>query len=143
MAIQVGDEVNYVPHICHAYNCDGNNRYPWVIGLKKGPHYEKNPDTGEDELVEDVVEIDEGHLHRVVIPAMNRSPDPREARKQLVPLRPKHPWKAVVRNVNTSKGTADLDIESNVGMGMTTLHYNDVPIDDLKGHHTCHAKEQA
>jgi hypothetical protein len=136
--LEVGDEVNYLPHECHAYNCNANNEYPWVIGERKNPHYEENPDTGEKELVEDVVELDEGNFHRVVLPAINRSPDPKEARKRLVPLHPKKPWKAVVSNVN-SDGTVNLDVESNVGTGMTILHYVNVPLDEAKkSHHTCH-----
>src|SRR5258708_2684453 len=105
---KAGDEVWYIPHACHAYNPNGNNQYPWVVGMKQSPHYVDNPDTGEKELVEDIVEIDEGHLHRVVLPAIDRSPDPREARKKLVPLRPKKPWHAVVRSVNAD-GTVSLD----------------------------------
>jgi hypothetical protein len=138
--LQVGDEVWYLPHECHAYNCNANNEYPWVVGERKNPHYEENPDTGEKELVEDVVELDEGFLHRVTLPTIHRSPDPREAKKRLVPLRPAKPWKAIVCNVNPD-GTVDLNVESNQGVGMITLGYKNVPLDETKAvHHTCHRK---
>lgn len=135
--ISVGDEVWYVPHICHAFNCNANNEYPWVIGMKQSPHYEIDKDTGEEKLVEDVKELDEGNLHRVVLPALDRSPNPKEARKNLVPLRPSKPWRAVIRKVNPD-GTVDLDVDSNIGSGMTTLHYNRIVLDDSKKPHTCH-----
>ena len=137
-AVSIGDRVWYVPDMCHAYNCNLNNEYPWTIGFRQNPHYEENPDTGERELVEDVLELEEGHLHRVVLPAVHRHPNPKEERIKLVPLRPGKPWPAVVRKVN-SDGTLDLDIDSNVGVGMVTLHYDRVPLDENKDTpHTCH-----
>lgn len=137
--INVGEVVNYVPHECHAYNCDSNNHYPWVIGIKKPARYEVDPNTGQQELVQDVVELDEGHLHRVVLPAMNRAPNPRKAREDLVPLRPKKPWKAVITKVHPD-GSVDLDVDSNVGTGMITLHYSKVKLGDLGTPHTCHRR---
>lgn len=135
--MDVGDSVEYMPHICHAYNGNQNNEYPWVIGQKRNPHYETDPKTGEKVLVEDIVELDEGHLHRNVLPLISRAPDIREERKKLVPVRPKNPWPAVVRSINDD-GTVDLDIVSNVGVGMVTLHYNRVPVDvDGKIPHSC------
>lgn len=134
---QVGDVVEYLPHVCHAFNCNANNEYPWVIGLKQNPRYVINPSTGEQEVVEDVVEVDEGHLHRAVLPNLLNAPDSREQRKRLVPLRPKRPWKAVVTEVNPD-GTLDLDINSNVGTGMITLGYAKVPVDETgKLPHSC------
>ena len=135
---QPGDVVSYVPHVSHSFNCNLNNEYPWVIGLKQDPHYEQNPDTGEKELVEDIVPIEEGHLHRVVLPSIHRHPNPREERKKLVPLHPGKPWRAVVRCINED-GTVDLDVDSNVGVGMVTLPYNKVKVDEDKTlPHTCH-----
>lgn len=127
-ALRVGEQVLYVPHTSHSFNCDLNNRYPWVIGLRQNPHYKTNPETGEKELIEDVVEIEEGHLHRSVLPGICRHPNPKEERKRLVPLRPNSLWPAVVRRVHAD-GSADLDIDSNVGNGMVTLHYSRVPCD--------------
>ena len=134
---QVGDEVQYLPHVCHAFNCDQNNEYPWVIGLRANPRYETNPATGEKELVEDVIEVDEGTLNRTVLPGIHRMPDQSQERKRLVPLRPKKPWKALVTKVNED-GTMDLDVTSNVGNGMLTLHYCRVPVDGSgKVPHSC------
>lgn len=127
-AIQVGDTVWYVPHISHAFNCNQNNEYPWAIGMKKNPHYEENPDTGEQELVEDIVEVKEGDLHRNVLPHVFRHPNPKEERKKLIPLRPKNPWRATITALNPD-GTANIDIDSNIGAGMVTLHYRNVPHD--------------
>ena len=135
---QVGSKVWYVPHICHAFNCNLNNEYPWTVGLKKNLHYQENQDTGEKELVEDIVEVEEGQLHRNVLPLIHRSPEPREERKRLVPLSPKNPWRATIERVHTD-GTVDLDIESNVGNGMVTLQYSRIPVDEAgKTPHTCH-----
>ena len=137
--LQVGDRVWYVPHMCHAFNCNLNNEYPWVVGIKQNPHYEENRDTGEKELTEDIVEVEEGQLHRAVLPLVHRHPTPREERKRLVPLHPKNPWRAVVCRVHEN-GTVDLDIESNVGAGMVTLQYNRIPVVDRAGiePHTCY-----
>ena len=126
--LHVGDTVEYLPHICHAFTADGNNQYPWVIGLRQNPHYETNPQTGEKEIVEDIVELDEGHLHRSVIPRLMNAPNPRDQKSLLVPLRPKNPWRAVVQQIHEDK-SADLAIESNIGRGMVTLHYAKVPLD--------------
>lgn len=137
-SLQVGDDVWYVPHVSHSFNCNLNNEYPWVVGVRQNPHYEENESTGERELVEDVVEVEEGHLHRAVLPSVSRHPNPREERQRLVPLRPKKPWRAVVRRVNAD-GTVDLDVDSNVGEGMITLHYNKVQVDQAgTAPHTCH-----
>lgn len=136
-AYTVGDVVEYLPHVCHAFNCNANNEYPWVIGLKKNPHYELNPQTGENEIVEDVVELDEGQLHRTVLPGIHHSPSPKEGRGKLVPLRPQRAWPARVIAVEPD-GTVDLDIASNIGSGMITLHYRNVPIDESGSKpHTC------
>lgn len=134
---KVGDVVEYLPHACHSFNCDGNNVYPWVIGVKQNPHYEENPETGEKVVVEDVVEIDEGKLHRSILPGIAQAPNSREERARLVPLRPRKPWRAVVTRANPD-GTVDLDVESNVGSGMVTLGYPGVPIDETgRTPHTC------
>lgn len=139
---QVGDVVEYLPHICHAFTPDANNHYPWVIGLKQNPHYEENPQTGEKEIIEDVVELEEGHMHRHVLPHIGHAPNPRDQKSKLVPLRPKCPWRAVVQKVHED-GTVDLDVESNVGRGMVTLHYANVPVDESAATpHSCRkAKE--
>lgn len=126
---QVGDVVEYLPHICHAFTPNANNEYPWAIGLKHNPHFVENPATGEKELVEDVLEIEESKLHREVLGQVRNAPDPRDQRGKLVPLRPKKPWRAVVRGVHTDC-TLDLEVESNVGKGMVTLHYARVPVDE-------------
>ena len=134
---QVGDVVEYLPHVAHAFNCNQNNEYPWVLGLKQNPHFAVNPITGEQEMIEDIVELDEGHLQRSILPSIYNSPNPREEIKKLVPLRPKKPWKATVVNVNKD-GTLDLDIDSNMGSGMVTLQYKRVPIDGTgRIPHTC------
>lgn len=125
---KVGDVVEYLPHMCHAFNHNGNNEYPWVIGMKKNPHYEEHPHTGEKVLVEDVVELEESRLHRHVLPGIAQAPNPGEERKKLVPLRPTKPWRAVVRGVRDDG--LDLDIDSNIGVGMITLHYDGVPVDE-------------
>lgn len=125
----VGDAVEYLPHVCHAFTPDSNNCYPWVIGMKGPPRYERNPTTGEQEIVEDVTEIDEGRLHREVLPGVNRAANPKEERARLVPLRPKHPWPAVITQVY-GDGSVDLQAQSNVGRGMVTLYYTKVPIDE-------------
>lgn len=134
---QVGDKVEYLPHVCHAFTPDSNNRYPWAIGLKQNPHYVENPQTGEKEIVEDVVEIDEGRLHREVLPGIGHAPNPRDQKGLLVPLRPKTPWLAVVSRVHPD-GALDLDVESNVGRGMVTLHYHRIPVDETgQTPHSC------
>ena len=132
----VGDVVEYLPHECHAFNCNTKNEYPYVVGMKSNPHYETNPTTGRQEVVEDIVEIDEGYLHRSVLPQVRNAPNPKDQKSNLVPLRPQNPWSAVVRAVNDN-GTLDLDIASNVGGGIT-LHYNGVPVDkDRRMPHSC------
>lgn len=139
---QIGDAVEYLPHVCHAFNANLKNEYPWVFGLKQNPHYEADPMTGEQKIVEDVVELDEGRLQRSVLPMLRNSPDPKEGMKRLVPLRPKAPWPAVVTETH-SDGTVDLDVKSNVGDGMVTLHYRNVPIDkSARTPHTCRRKEE-
>ena len=135
--VAIGDRVLYLPHANHSFNCNHNNEYPWVIGLKQNPHYETNKNTGDRDIVEDIVELEEGYLHRTVLPSIFNSPNPREERKKLVPLRPGRPWPAVVRGINAD-GTVDLDIASNVGSGMLTLHYNRVPLDETRSlPHSC------
>ena len=135
--VKVGDVVEYLPHICHAFTPDENNQYPWVIGLRQNPHYEENPRTGEKEVVEDIVELEEGHLHRSVIPQIGHSPNPRDQKSKLVPIRPKKPWRGIVQHVHAD-GTVDLDVESNIGRGMVTLHYAKVPIDEAgRTPHSC------
>ena len=138
---QVGDVVEYLPHVCHAFNCNANNEYPWVIGERKNPRYERDPVTGEEKLVEDVVELDEGKMHRNVLPFLQHLPNPKEERQRYVPLRPKRPWKALVTKVNPD-GTVDLDVESNVGSGMLTLHYKSIAVDETgQVPHTCRKKK--
>jgi len=134
---RVGDEVWYLPHMCHAFNCNQNNEYPWVIGMKQNLRLETNEETGERVTVEDLVELDEGRFHRQVLPGIVGFP---EHRDKVVPLRPRKPWRAVVRRVRED-GTLDLDIDSNVdGGGMITLHYDRVPIDESATvPHSCHA----
>jgi len=137
---QVGTEVEYLPHECHSLNYNQNNEYPWVIGKKQNPRYETNPQTGVQELVEEVEEVEEGRLHRTVIPNIHRSPNGSEERKRLVPLRPRHPWPAKVTRVNPD-GTLDLDILSNIGNGMVTLGYRKVPVDETgRIPHSCRRK---
>lgn len=125
----VGEQVEYFPHMCHGLNCNHSNEYPWVFGLKQNPHYIINNKTGQQEMVEDVVEVDEGRLHRAVLPGIRNSPDPTEQSKKLVPLRPKRPWKAIVAAVNQDN-TLDLEVESNIAPGMITLAYRNVQVDD-------------
>lgn len=138
----VGDVVEYLPHVCHAFTPDPNNRYPWVIGMKQNPRYEENPNTGARELVEDIVEIDEGRLHREVLPHVGRGPNPTDVKGRLVPLRPRNPWAATVTAVHPGGRTVDLDVDSNVGRGMITLHYARVPVDEAgMTPHTCRKKE--
>lgn len=126
---QFGDRIEYVPHVCHAFNCNGNNEYPWVIGQKQPPRAEQDPVTGEIRTVEHLVELDEGRLHRNVLPFVSQAPDAADHSRRLVPLRPVKPWPAVVRQVHDD-GTLDLDIESNIGVGMVTLHYDRVPVEE-------------
>lgn len=125
----VGDEVEYFPHMCHGLNCNHSNEYPWVFGLKQNPHHVVNKNTGQPEVVEDIVEVEEGRLHRAILPGIRVSPDPSEHMKKLVPLRPKRPWKAKVAGVN-SDGTLDLEVESNIAPGMITLGYRGVKVDE-------------
>lgn len=126
---QVGDVVEYFPHMCHGLNCNHRNEYPWVFGLKQNPHYVTNKNTGQQELEYDVVEVDEGRLHRGVLPGIRNSPNPVEQMKNLVPLRPKSPWRATVKAVNPD-GTLDLEVESNIAPGMIVLSYLRVEIDE-------------
>ena len=141
MKYKVGDKVEYVPHMCHAFNCNQNNEYPWVIGMKVNPQYKDNPHTGEKELVEDVVELDEGRLHRTVLPGIFVEPESGLTRKKLVPLRPVKPWLAIVRGLHGD--ALDLDIDSNVGSGMITLHYDRVPVDESGlAPHSCRRVEK-
>ena len=138
---QVGDTVEYLPHECHAFNCNSKNEYPYVIGLKQNPHYEVDPKTGKQVVVEDIVELDEGHLHRAVLPQVRNAPNPGDQKNTLVPVRPRHPWPAVIRAVN-GDGTVDLDIASNVGGGIT-LHYNRVQVDEgCRTPHSCHKPKE-
>lgn len=142
MTYKVGDRVEYVPHLCHAFNCNGNNEYPWVIALRKNPRYEKDAITGERMVVEDLEELEEGRLHRNVLAGIHQAPNINEAKALLVPMRPTKLWPAVVRGVSDD-GTLDLDIESNIGRGMNTLHYDRVPIDESGSTpHSCRRKEK-
>lgn len=138
----VGKKVLYLPHICHSLNCDHNNEYPWVIGIKQNPRLEKNPETGELETVEEVVEVDESKLSRTVLPSVINAPNPKEQHQKIVPLRPRKPWPAVIIATNKDN-TLDLDILSNVGSGMVTLQYRHVPIDETRSKpHSCYAVKE-
>lgn len=122
-AIKVGDKVRYVPHICHAHNCDANGNYPWVFGWQEHPKKE--------------IEELKGARVRQVMGMIRRMANPSVGRRKLTLIRPAQTWNAVVRAVNED-GTVNLDIQSN--QGGVILHYNNVKAqkyDEPHAHHSC------
>lgn len=135
--IKEGDEVLYVPHTIHGrqQNLDGD--YTWVWGLKRQHHRVVR---GRAEVYEDVEELDDRQTTQQ-LDLIHRHPDPESQMRNLVPIRPRRKFKAIVRAVNEDE-TVNLDIQGDNGV---TLHYDNVrvsDVDDEEGveHHTCHAK---
>ncbi len=147
--LQVGDKVQYVPHVCHALSRAIDGSYPWAIGrrgrpkmVRQGRNIAPAEEPGE---VEELVDKD---LHDYLA-EIRRSPQQQNMRGALVMLRPLKTWNAVVRAVNDD-GTVDLDITDGTHSGVT-LHYDKVPVTPLRAFanphnahdlrslaHTCH-----
>ena len=155
MAIQKGDKVNYIPHICHA-----KQRYPkdhptmsgefsWVFGWKTGnrrqvPGNRQRPGTIEAEVVELTHHEAELKIRHIRKQAPERMAQ--EAAK-LVFIRPNGAWNATVRAAAGEDGKPLVDKEGKPVVHLdiadpttgVTLHYDNVPVDDAKTPHTCHA----
>ena len=136
--MQVGDEVNYLPHECHAFDKDATNgERAWVFGRKHNKQVKQHGK--QPSFVEEVHELSDREAEDMIA-FIGRCPDPAVARKELALVRPKAPWKAVVKAVNPDD-TVNLAVRSCVGG--VTIHYDNVPVKDVHAPHTCHAPKIA
>lgn len=129
---EIKDRVMYLPHSCHAKEKDTYGGYPWAIGRKR-----QKVVAGK---LQHIVEELEGRDLDEFLKSVRSGPNPAEAAKNVVYLRPKSVWPALVRSVNED-GTVNLDIVG--GNPGVTLHYDNVPVKalyDLKDEdsHVCY-----
>ncbi len=126
--MQVGDEVAYIPDLCHSLQAAPDGSYPFVFGRKVSnrlaPPRRVGPASGKGG--EPVVEELDNRETKEFIVALRKSPNATQLREQLVVLRPNGYWLAVVRGLHEGN-MADLDIQSsNPGV---TLHCDKVQLD--------------
>ena len=142
-----GDKVFYCPHMIHGTQADCNGDRPWVYGRRLHNHDVKLPKHVKREVVsrdgeEFEVEVLGGNRLGQYLEFVKRHPNKAEESKNLVPLRPNVLWPAKVKKVNDD-GTVDLAILCKPTGA--ELHYDNVPVTDLKktdafhAPHTCHA----
>lgn len=142
MSVKVGDEVEYLPHQCHAQNkSSATGNYPWVMGLKRvRVDTSTTPPTRE----EYVQELSDSDLDKYFEWCRRLHPEAAaKERDNVVFLRPREAWRARVVAVN-GDGTVDLAIRSN--QGGVTLNYPNVKLAGKKAAkgagdepHTCRA----
>lgn len=127
--MEVGDKVRYVPEKTYAMMKDARGDRPWVIGRRKLVK-------GKAGKLEETVEELEGEALEEFLGAVRRSNDPESEAKNIVLVRPKGAWSALVRNMNED-GTVDLDVQSpNTGV---VLHLDGIAVDEGRaGLHSCH-----
>lgn len=143
-----GDKVNYCPHMIHGIQPDHNGDRPWEYGrrlhsrdVRLPKHVKRDTITRGGEEFE--VEVLDGNRLNQYIEFIKRHPNKDEESKNLIPLRPRVLWPAVVKQVNDD-GTVNLSIHC-VPTG-AELHYDNVPVSDVSevdvhAPHTCHAQK--
>lgn len=126
--MEVGDTVMYVPPVHHALHKDVNGHRPWVLGIR-----EMRVQNGKQTPV--VRELQNTKEEDEVLEMIHRAPDRERAKQDLVLIRPRVKWPAVVTGVNFD-GTVNLDVQGQ--LSGVTLHEKNVRIDEAGKHgHTC------
>lgn len=116
--MNIGDQVFYVPHQCHAKEKDAQGNLQWVVGAE-------------------VTKYVNGRAQKVVQELTGKALEQYlKSKRPIQYIRPAVVWPAIVTQVNDN-GTVNLNIQgANTGV---TLHYDNVSIDEVSQEpHTCH-----
>ncbi len=119
MAVKVGDEVLYIPDICHAKNRDISGVFAWSFGWRDERTGVVGPVLTDDDVADKIKYMYRKGPKRANLPGENKA-------QNLVPLAPKVKWPALVTAVN-SDGTCNLDIDH--CLQGVTLHYERIAQD--------------